>query len=145
MNLGLDPSASKTSKKEVLSYYYQYYLYNQELERRAESLRRLAEQRKTEADRFKAEVNAVAMMVMIELLTGIQEGVWGRGYAIERWPIPGTQVINITVTIMIIMSISRQLHLQREVVLIRLGQYRQQISDIVEDDIYINLYRHSGW
>ena len=75
MNLGLDPSASKTSKKEVLSYYYQYYLYNQELERRAESLRCLAEQRKTEADRFKAEVNAVAMMVMIELLTGIQEGV----------------------------------------------------------------------
>ena len=70
------------------------------------------------------------MMVMIELLTGIQEGVWGRGYAIERWPIPGAQVINITVSIMIIMSISRQLHLQREVVLIRLGQYRQQISDI---------------
>ena len=75
MDLGLDPSASKTSKKEVLLYYYQYYLYNQELEKRAEYFRRLAEQRKMEADRFKAEVNAVAMMVMIELLTGIQEGV----------------------------------------------------------------------
>lgn len=103
--------------------------YNQRQENLAANLRLLGQQRREEARRLKEQVNMVEMMVIIELLTGIQKGGRDGGNGKKGNGSQSPQVIRIIIIIMIIIFISLSLHEEREEMVARIAHYQDQIEN----------------
>ena len=103
--------------------------YNQRQENLAADLRLLGQQRREEARRLKEQVNMVEMMVIIELLTGIQKGGRDGGNGKKGNGSQSPQVIRIIIIIMIIIFISLSLHEEREEMVARITHYQDQIEN----------------
>lgn len=103
--------------------------YNQRQENLAADLRLLGQQRREEARRLKEQVNMVEMMVIIELLTGIQKGGRDGGNGKKSNGSQSPQVIRIIIIIMIIIFISLSLYEEREEMVARIAHYQDQIEN----------------
>ena len=71
----------------------------------------------------------VEMMVIIELLTGIQKGGRDGGNGKKGNGSQSPQVIRIIIIIMIIIFISLSLHEEREEMVARIAHYQDQIEN----------------